>query len=321
MPPAVRAFMEPRFGVDLGAVRVHTDAEAARMCRQVNAQAFASGGEIYFGAGRTPGNDTFTAHELTHALQQAGALASREKRDPSTIQRIVEVRPPGRGEASAFDRRQEIVDRMTAVSGGLRFSLDGRRIDYQVIDNDALTFFDRQMQGFIDRAEVVPMRLITGEGLVIGASGDFEPLLVDSFINAYVDVDDMLASDDESFQMNLIHILVERFEVPDYERRIGTDMGAAFPRAHRAGNEAEAEYLQDRIGDPTIRFVYEENRRNADVFGFRSDEGYWVFHVLRGRGRNVRGGVVWAQLPDRTRLTLDELRAHRAGAGAPARAP
>lgn len=72
----VRAFMEPRFGVDFGQVRVHTDSESIQMNRELNAQAFAHGRDIYFGAGKyNPGSSDgkhLLAHELTHVVQQTG---------------------------------------------------------------------------------------------------------------------------------------------------------------------------------------------------------------------------------------------------------
>jgi hypothetical protein len=70
----VRSFMEPRFGADFSGVRVHTGSEAVQMNRGVNAQAFAHGSDIYFGAGKAPGKDALTAHELTHVVQQTGAV-------------------------------------------------------------------------------------------------------------------------------------------------------------------------------------------------------------------------------------------------------
>jgi hypothetical protein len=61
---SVRAFMEPRFGVDFSAIRVHTDSNAAAMCKEVGAKAFAVGNRIYYDAGYAPGNNELTAHEL-----------------------------------------------------------------------------------------------------------------------------------------------------------------------------------------------------------------------------------------------------------------
>jgi hypothetical protein len=75
----VRNFMEPRFGADFSGVRVHTGSNAVQMNRDVNAQAFAHGSDIYFGAGKTPGNDALTAHELTHVMQQTGVTKSLQR--------------------------------------------------------------------------------------------------------------------------------------------------------------------------------------------------------------------------------------------------
>ncbi len=68
LPEAVRSFMEPRFGADFTGVRVHTGSESVQMNRELNAQAFTHKQDVYFGAGKAPGNDALTAHELTQIL-------------------------------------------------------------------------------------------------------------------------------------------------------------------------------------------------------------------------------------------------------------
>ncbi|HEY9800533.1 MAG TPA: DUF4157 domain-containing protein [Leptolyngbyaceae cyanobacterium] len=68
----VRNFMEPRFGTDFSSVRVHTDSTAVQMNQELGAQAFTHGNDVYFGGGKTPGNNELTAHELTHVIQQIG---------------------------------------------------------------------------------------------------------------------------------------------------------------------------------------------------------------------------------------------------------
>ncbi|NET58583.1 MAG: DUF4157 domain-containing protein [Symploca sp. SIO2E6] len=73
LSPQVRAFMEPRFGADFSSVRAHTDGEAVQMNRELSAQAFTHGSDVYFGAGKSPGNNDLTAHELTHVVQQGGS--------------------------------------------------------------------------------------------------------------------------------------------------------------------------------------------------------------------------------------------------------
>ncbi|MEH1786274.1 DUF4157 domain-containing protein [Nostoc sp.] len=73
LPDTVRSYMEPRFGADFSQVRVHTGNESVQMNRDLNAQAFTHQQNIFFGAGKSPGNDALTAHELTHVVQQTGA--------------------------------------------------------------------------------------------------------------------------------------------------------------------------------------------------------------------------------------------------------
>lgn len=72
LPDAVREFMEPRLGADLGGVKIHTGQDAADMSDQLHAQAFTYGQDIYYGAGKSPGKDALTAHELAHVVQQTG---------------------------------------------------------------------------------------------------------------------------------------------------------------------------------------------------------------------------------------------------------
>ncbi|HEY9908624.1 MAG TPA: DUF4157 domain-containing protein [Thermosynechococcaceae cyanobacterium] len=78
LPTEVRSFMEPRFGADFSQVRVHTGSEAVQMNRDLNAQAFTHGQDVFFGDGKAPAKDALTAHELTHVVQQNGNHESPE---------------------------------------------------------------------------------------------------------------------------------------------------------------------------------------------------------------------------------------------------
>jgi hypothetical protein len=70
----VRTYMEPRFGVDFSEVRVHTGEQAVQMNQDLDTQAFTYGRNVYYGAGKAPGVDELTAHELTHIVQQTGGV-------------------------------------------------------------------------------------------------------------------------------------------------------------------------------------------------------------------------------------------------------
>jgi len=75
LPDDIRAEMEDNFGASFDDVRIHTDAEASRLCGMINAVAFTNGYNIYFASGKfNPGTSEgkkLLAHELAHVIQQA----------------------------------------------------------------------------------------------------------------------------------------------------------------------------------------------------------------------------------------------------------
>ncbi len=95
LEPAVKSFMERRFGADFSAVRIHTDEEASQLSRALDAEAFTAGAEIYFDRGRydpqSASGKHLLAHELAHTVQQAAAPRSTHG---TAIQRKVRVDKP-----------------------------------------------------------------------------------------------------------------------------------------------------------------------------------------------------------------------------------
>jgi hypothetical protein len=80
---ATRSDMESRFGADFSSVKVHTDGEAMRMNRSLNAHAFTVGSDIYFNGNyrpHSPEGKRLLAHELTHVLQQEGGRENHIQR-------------------------------------------------------------------------------------------------------------------------------------------------------------------------------------------------------------------------------------------------
>lgn len=78
MPQSSRSFFEPKFGHDFSNVRLHTDPAAAKSAQSINALAYTSGNNIVFNTGQySPESATgqrLMAHELTHVVQQTGAI-------------------------------------------------------------------------------------------------------------------------------------------------------------------------------------------------------------------------------------------------------
>jgi hypothetical protein len=84
---ATRDFFEPRFGRDLGHVRVHNDADAAQSASAVGALAYTVGSDVAFAAGQyapsSQAGRTLLAHELAHTMQ-AGPPVLRREPTPAT---------------------------------------------------------------------------------------------------------------------------------------------------------------------------------------------------------------------------------------------
>lgn len=69
--------MEAGFSSDFSKVRVHDDSESHALSRSLNARAFTTGQDVFFGEGQyRPGDQDgqrLIAHELTHTVQQPQA--------------------------------------------------------------------------------------------------------------------------------------------------------------------------------------------------------------------------------------------------------
>ncbi|MGI0495389.1 eCIS core domain-containing protein [Alkalinema pantanalense CENA528] len=82
LPLTVRRFMEPRFQANFSQVKIHTGDRSAKLNRQLNAQAFTVGNQIFFGKDKfkpdSQEGKELIAHELTHTIQQGAAIQRRE---------------------------------------------------------------------------------------------------------------------------------------------------------------------------------------------------------------------------------------------------
>jgi Domain of unknown function (DUF4157) len=80
LDPGVRERIAPGLGDPLTDVRIHTDTGAGTLARAIDANAFATGSDVFFAPGRyrpgTADGDRLLAHELAHVVQQRGAPTS-----------------------------------------------------------------------------------------------------------------------------------------------------------------------------------------------------------------------------------------------------
>jgi hypothetical protein len=122
-----RAFMEPRFGHDFSQVRIHTEDQAQRSAKAVDALAYTVGSHVVFGSGQyspdSRNGRKLLAHELTHTIQQGTGMASLP-----AISRISSPGDPAEGEArqasAAISQGRSFRPR---VAAGLHISRQGAR--------------------------------------------------------------------------------------------------------------------------------------------------------------------------------------------------
>ena len=88
MAESTRSFMETRFGNDFSGVKIHTDSNAVQLSRNLNAQAFTVGNDVFFNQGKySPESDAgkqLLAHELVHTVQQGYGLMQVQKEEETT---------------------------------------------------------------------------------------------------------------------------------------------------------------------------------------------------------------------------------------------
>ncbi len=97
--------MQTAFGTDLSGVRVHADADAARLSRMVSARAFTTGKDVFFGAGEyspeTAAGERVLAHELAHTLQKESGA--------HRLHRLMDAKAFGKASDSMFSGSRKSV--------------------------------------------------------------------------------------------------------------------------------------------------------------------------------------------------------------------
>jgi hypothetical protein len=92
MESGTRQNMESAFGADFSKVRIHNDSASKKMSNDLGAQAFAHGNDIYFNEGKYDPNSSsgshLLAHELTHTIQQGGAVQKKEQPGAMDVQSL-----------------------------------------------------------------------------------------------------------------------------------------------------------------------------------------------------------------------------------------
>lgn len=88
MNPELEQDMSKAMNADFSRVRIHTDGRSDQLNKDLGAQAFTTGHDIFFGQGKyNPSDDSgqrLLGHELAHVVQQKGSSIQRSEEDSSS---------------------------------------------------------------------------------------------------------------------------------------------------------------------------------------------------------------------------------------------
>lgn len=123
LPEALQREMGSKIGADFSGVKIHTDANAVQMNREIGAKAFAHSNNIYFNSGQynpaTQQGKHLLAHELAHTVQQ-GAVNRVSRKTPDDDEGkdpidkyIAYLEKEGKieGQAGSKDKAKEVIVR------------------------------------------------------------------------------------------------------------------------------------------------------------------------------------------------------------------
>jgi len=212
---AVQRAMEDRMGDSFGDVQVHTGAQAASACEDINAKAFTVGNHIAFNRGEYDPSSAegqhVIAHELAHVRQQTGGAVSMlpqddvefeihpdpelEREAEETAQRVME------GGELGIQRLETTAVHVQRVGRQTRFDEDGNLVREE---SDAFETITEIVQT-IDRAGLLVDHDATPEGVRrtlanLTETGKLRPARLQQFLT---DLNTLLAHDVE----NLGHVI------------------------------------------------------------------------------------------------------------------
>lgn len=97
LPRGLRSWMEPRFGLGFGDVRIHDRPEDRRVAARIGARAFTHRAHVWMGEGESLDDRRLMAHELTHVAQQTRRPAASSSANDACPARDAAEPPVRRG--------------------------------------------------------------------------------------------------------------------------------------------------------------------------------------------------------------------------------
>ena len=293
LPSDTRALMENHLGADFSGVRVHTGAAAGQLNRQLGAQAFTYGADIYMGEGKynpqSSEGQRLLAHELTHVTQQQAAPRLRRLMSPADFKKQTSGLLGSRSKTD-FTTLDQLLDDYSRF-GWEEADISKRKAKLDEIDNNARAYTGKSRQGVN----------------TLSASVQTELSFIQPLAEAIPDINArtaMKAALKKLFQSQDAYLTAVRAGHP--VPGAGPDFMAIFGKAQRALSDlgTRDQVMRELIADdlsrveniaadtathPLLRNILNEVLANKDQIYFQETQGIASGAVLAGQKERDRG--------------------------------
>lgn len=273
LPNNLKTGIENLSGIGMDDVRVHYDSPRPA---EMQALAHTDGRDIYLG----PGHEEHLAHEAWHVLQQkqgrvkptmqarGGAINDDPGLELEADQMGAKV------SSSAPVRNSGATTRATAAKGVAQRKLQisgldepRRRTFLNMINEGSLVKFELDPAGLLQQkdkkivgTDEYSKQLIAGirdaQTVILNLVSQDDTFLVDHFKTGKVDYDDLASMPIDLVHSWLVHIVVERFSVPNYEAaKANADYQNVFGPGHMKAHEAQERLLKEQFPTKNIHYV------------------------------------------------------------------
>jgi Domain of unknown function (DUF4157) len=276
LPHNVKTGFEGLSGIEMDDVRVHYDSPRPA---EIRALAHTDGSDIYLG----PGQEEHLAHEAWHAVQQkqgrvrptmqANGVAIND--DPglereadqmsAKVGSFAPIRNSGATARSTdYSAVKGVAQRKLQISGldeprrktFVNMINDGSTVKFELDQAGLLQQKDKTIVGNDEYSKQLIAGIRDPQTVILNLVSKDDSFLVDQFRTGKVDYDDLASMPIDLVHNWLVHIVVERFGVPNYEADKATaDYHNVYGPAHIKAHEAQERQMKEWFPTKNIKYV------------------------------------------------------------------
>jgi hypothetical protein len=278
LPERLKGSLESLSGVDLSDVRVHRNSTRPGA---LNSLAYTQGRDIHLG----PGQDEHLPHEAWHAVQQRQGRVKPTMQargiavnDDAHLEREADRMAPkvsglhGAGAVGTWPARSvatgqsaSVTQRKLQITGlddtkrkaFVKQINDGSALEYELDGSGFLQQKDKKKTATDEYSKQMVAAIADAQTVVLRLVSEDDKRFIDSFADGLVDYDDMKSLSGNLFRNRLLHFVVERYAIADYEKNKSTTSNADFLTAHKKGNESIERQMKEWFPKKTIKYKSE----------------------------------------------------------------